>query len=117
MVPESVKLTGAQNTHPDISILADVSPISAEVGFQGGWWSTGPVGPSHQMIYGKYKQKAKQNLSESNSENEITEFSRFILIESLKETLYTVLFLDWKKSSPTKQTLELWKYLEAAIYS
>ena len=35
---------------------------------------------------GKYKQKPKQNLSESDSENEITELPRFIAIESLEET-------------------------------
>ena len=36
-------------------------------------------------IYGIFKWKTKRNLSESNSENEVTDFLRFIVIESLEE--------------------------------
>ena len=36
--------------------------------------------------------KPKQNLSESDSENKIREFSKFIVIEYLEETLLVKLF-------------------------
>ena len=55
--------------------------------------------------------KLKQNLSESDSENEATEFPKFIVLESLKETRLTrlFLFLTEKKSSLEEQILELQK--------
>ena len=55
-----------------------------QVGLRGGWRSAGPVKNIRQIWHLQTK-KTKQNLSESDSENEAADFPRFIVIKSLEE--------------------------------
>ena len=59
--------------------------FTTQVGLRGGWRSAGPV-KNIQLIWRlQTKKKTKRNLSESDSENEASDFPRFIVIESLEE--------------------------------
>ena len=55
-----------------------------QVGLRGGWRSAGPV-KKYIANMASSNKKTKQNLSESDSENEAADFPRFIVIESLEE--------------------------------
>ena len=62
--------------------------------------------------------KSKQNLSESDSENEILiEFSRFIEIKSLEENTLAICLLSWlKRQFPAEKTFKPRKILKVAIH-
>ena len=59
----------------------------------------------------------KQNFFESESENKATEFPRFIVIESLEETLLAKVFpFLIERMISIKMNLQTEKKLEVAIY-
>ena len=66
-----------------------------QVGLHGGWWNTGPA--KNKQHLASSNKKIKQNLSESDSENEAAVFPRFIVIESLKEVCLAKFFLFLKE--------------------
>ena len=87
----------SSETYPQLEYTGCLSPSQQrQMGFlpwfipntswlHGSWWSTEPA-KNIQHIW-RLQIKSKQNLSELDSENEATDFSRFIVIESLEVCL------------------------------
>ena len=93
---ENLKLETARKPTLNSSILVTYLPsqprrmgyplgsFPTQVGLHGGWRSAGPV-KNIQHIWLLQTKNPKQNLLESDSENEAAVFPRFIVIESLEE--------------------------------